>query len=403
MVKRTVSMILCAILLASAVGAQADDESLRRATEELLAAMKVHVTLLKSLEKQAAAGGGSPEMLEATRKFYATYLDWESLRPEMVAIYMAKFSEDELKELTAFYRTPAGRKLRETQPELSAAVLKIVRARTIEHMAEYRRMMAEAMGKKPQPTPQPTAEAEVQIEADESELNALFIVSFRETELPAGTRAGDIKAGVLGTVLRRLQALGIEGIDIESVSGNTIALRISAMSVFGRDDIAQLLGRSGDLSFRLVSADNKQLVTDLQRDPDGFRAPDGYEKCEIQVKRGEQLDAEVLFVQSRPEGLSSEDVAQAIAASSKFGHWPISLTFTPRGAHAFRKITAENVGRRLAIVIDGEICSAPVIRQAIRARKAQILGDLTAKEAKLLAAAIDSGRYPVPVQVDVRE
>ena len=121
----------------------------------------------------------------------------------------------------------------------------------------------------------------------------------------------------------------------------------------------------------------------------------------MEVQRGEEIAVEALLVQSRPEDLSGQDVAQAAVTSGEFG-WPISLTFGAKGTEAFRTITAENVGKRLAMVIDGEVHSAPVIKEAITGGKAQI-GRFSLKEAKLLAAILEAGEYPVPVRVEVVE
>ena len=54
----------------------------------------------------------------------------------------------------------------------------------------------------------------------------------------------------------------------------------------------------------------------------------------------------------------------------------------------FAEVTRENIGRRLAIIVDGRICSAPVIQGEISGGKAQITGNFSEKEAKELAAKI---------------
>ena len=84
-----------------------------------------------------------------------------------------------------------------------------------------------------------------------------------------------------------------------------------------------------------------------------------------QLKRGEQLVKEVPFVESRAEELGGQDVDQAVVTSDEFGRWAISLTFTRKGAEAFRRTAAENVGGRLAIVVEGEVYGTPVIREGV--------------------------------------
>ncbi|NPA40281.1 MAG: protein translocase subunit SecD [Thermodesulfobacteria bacterium] len=75
------------------------------------------------------------------------------------------------------------------------------------------------------------------------------------------------------------------------------------------------------------------------------------------------------------------------------------LEFDSRGAKIFEHITAENVGRRLAIVLDNVVKSAPVIREKISGGEAQITGDFTMQEASDLALVLRAGALPAPVKI----
>ncbi|OAQ20726.1 protein translocase subunit SecDF [Thermosulfurimonas dismutans] len=77
----------------------------------------------------------------------------------------------------------------------------------------------------------------------------------------------------------------------------------------------------------------------------------------------------------------------------------VSLTLTSRGARIFERITGENVGRRLAIVLDNVVRSAPVIRERIPGGQAQISGGFTYEEASDLAIVLRAGALPAPVEV----
>jgi len=77
----------------------------------------------------------------------------------------------------------------------------------------------------------------------------------------------------------------------------------------------------------------------------------------------------------------------------------VSLSFDPRGTKIFDRITAENVKRRLAIVLDGTIYSAPVIQERISGGEAQITGDFTPEQASDLAIVLRAGSLPAPVKV----
>lgn len=77
----------------------------------------------------------------------------------------------------------------------------------------------------------------------------------------------------------------------------------------------------------------------------------------------------------------------------------VSLDFTSRGGKLFATITEKNVGRQMAIVLDGVVKSAPVIRERILGGSAQISGSFTHEEASDLAIVLRVGALPAPVDV----
>lgn len=81
------------------------------------------------------------------------------------------------------------------------------------------------------------------------------------------------------------------------------------------------------------------------------------------------------------------------------GEPEVSIEFNSEGAALFEKITGQNVGRPLAIFLDGVPISTPVIREAISGGRAQISGNFTPKEAKLLVRDLNYGALPVPIEL----
>ncbi|MBU4223684.1 protein translocase subunit SecD [Patescibacteria group bacterium] len=77
----------------------------------------------------------------------------------------------------------------------------------------------------------------------------------------------------------------------------------------------------------------------------------------------------------------------------------ISIQFNDEGAEIFAKLTKENVGKQLAIFLDGAPISAPVVREEIPNGRAQITGQFTPTEAKLLVQRLNSGALPVPIEL----
>lgn len=85
--------------------------------------------------------------------------------------------------------------------------------------------------------------------------------------------------------------------------------------------------------------------------------------------------------------------------SRQFNEPYVFITFDRTGSRLFRKITSENVKKRLAIILDNTVYSAPVIQEAIPNGKAQISGMFTMKEASDLALILRSGALPAPVKI----
>ena len=77
----------------------------------------------------------------------------------------------------------------------------------------------------------------------------------------------------------------------------------------------------------------------------------------------------------------------------------VGLEFNSEGARIFDRVTAENVGKRLAIVLDNTVYSAPQIRERISGGKASITGGFSVDEAKDLAIVLRAGALPAPVKV----
>ena len=77
----------------------------------------------------------------------------------------------------------------------------------------------------------------------------------------------------------------------------------------------------------------------------------------------------------------------------------IGLEFTSEGADLFAKITRENIGKPLAIILDGAVLSQPVIQSEITGGRAQITGQFTPDEAKALVRNLNYGALPVPISL----
>ncbi|MDZ7374783.1 MAG: protein translocase subunit SecD [candidate division KSB1 bacterium] len=98
--------------------------------------------------------------------------------------------------------------------------------------------------------------------------------------------------------------------------------------------------------------------------------------------------------------ITAANVRVGAGESSLRGNEPrVTLTLDTQGARIFARVTGANVGKKLAIVLDGRVASAPVIRERIPSGNAQIDGLDTMEEAKDLALVLRTGALPAPVEV----
>lgn len=118
--------------------------------------------------------------------------------------------------------------------------------------------------------------------------------------------------------------------------------------------------------------------------------------------------AQLVFVESGTDenpGLVPTDLTGADLKSAETvfdrttGKPAISLSFTDEGAKKFADITGRNVGKPLAIYLDGQQLSAPIVQEKITQGNAQISGDFTLEQARNLTVQLNAGALPVPVKL----
>ncbi len=112
-------------------------------------------TLLLLLDMKAAIKQGMEQMLaiqmqqnpqfglyqDVQRKFFEKYMSWENLKDEFIAVFMEEFSENEIRELIEFYRSPTGQKTIKKMPVLMSKGARIQAQRLRENMAELEQLL----------------------------------------------------------------------------------------------------------------------------------------------------------------------------------------------------------------------------------------------------------------------
>jgi uncharacterized protein len=149
-------MMLCYCLITVALVlhpfvAVGDEQSHRKAAENLLIVMEVDKSLPKIAEQvvetQLQQNPQLAPQRDILQRFLNKYLNWESVKEDTVTAYTQEFTEQELKKLTEFYKTPVGKKASEKMPKLAFISGQIGLRQAQAHQTELRQMIEEQKNK----------------------------------------------------------------------------------------------------------------------------------------------------------------------------------------------------------------------------------------------------------------
>lgn len=179
------------------------------------------------------------------------------------------------------------------------------------------------------------------------------------SQIPAPER-GEAMAGLKDVIERRVNIFGITEpvIQVER-RGEENRLIVELAGVFDVNEAKKIIGETPYLEFKTVDGEN--------------------------------------FI---PTALTGRYLKKATVGFNQTGINPtVLLDFNEEGANLFREITRANVGKPVAIFLDGLPISLPVVQEEIEGGQAQITGRFSAKEARDLVRRLNSGALPVPIQL----
>jgi hypothetical protein len=149
--------VLAALLAACARPAAAQETLRHEMALQLLEAMRmpeqIQASLAAVVANQARQNPDLPGLPEVLREFLARYVTWDAMKNEYAEIYAAAFTEEELREMTAFYRSPTGQKLARFTPQLSRLGAELGERTMRAHSAELDQMIARRVGAGTAPPP----------------------------------------------------------------------------------------------------------------------------------------------------------------------------------------------------------------------------------------------------------
>jgi len=207
------------------------------------------------------------------------------------------------------------------------------------------------------------------------------------SKLSAQAKA-DAADRALEVIRNRIDAFGVREPSIQKQGEDEIVVQLPGIT--DRNRAMDLIGKTALLEFKLVSSDTDKLKAALEG-----TIPEGYELLRTQD------DNEPILVEKQAV-LTGDALTNAAVRfdQSQFNEPIVSLQFNSEGAKKFAEITANNIGKRLAIILDGKVQSAPRIREAIPNGEAVITGHFTVEQAQDLALVLRVGALPAPMYVE---
>ncbi len=199
-------------------------------------------------------------------------------------------------------------------------------------------------------------------------------------------------------IRKRVDYFGASEPIISPVGNDRILVQIPGLDTAKIQEARDQLSRVAKLEFRLVYPDNGERLRAIdagqQVIPPEFRI----EVYKHQAEGNEKPSEERLLVKKKAD-LGGDRVSASNAYYGNEG-WTVQLKFDSEGAKKFGQITEQYKGHRFAIVLDGVIQSAPVIRDAIYGGDAVITGKFSEQEARELASVLEN---PLQTPVSIEE
>ena len=195
----------------------------------------------------------------------------------------------------------------------------------------------------------------------------------------------------LETIRNRIDQFGVMEPDIRPEAGDRILIQLPGIK--NPQEAINLIGKTAVLEFKLVAQNVTEQEIHDNKLPPGVKI--------YPMRPSDRNTRETKIALEDKTVLTGQYITDARVeiGGRSFGEAHISLNFDPQGAKIFDRLTSENVGRKLAIVLDGVVYSDPVIKERIPNGTAVIEGSYTDEEAKVLAIALRTGRLPAPVKI----
>jgi len=219
-----------------------------------------------------------------------------------------------------------------------------------------------------------------------------FTLAMRERQITQ-LRDDAVRQG-LETIRNRIDQFGVAEATIARQGVDRILIQLPGVQ--DPDRAKALIGKTALLEFKLLDEQ-----TPVEQALAG-RLPETSEVLyERRVDKETKVERKIPNVVQKRTLLTGSELtrAEVQADPNSTGNWQVSIEFTATGTRIFGEITEQNVARRLAIILDGTLYSAPRINERIPGGRAVITGQFTVEEARDLAIVLRAGALPAPVTI----
>jgi len=212
-----------------------------------------------------------------------------------------------------------------------------------------------------------------------------FLVEMDMSKLTDTNDAAGALSQAVEVIRKRVDRFGVAEPIIQPAGDDRILIQLPGLSEDDRNRAITNIQKTAFLEFRLVHEKSAEYVQQKY-------LPPGYEllkRVERTAKGEQRLDQVVVKTKGEP-GLTGSIIKQAVATRGNFGELEILFELNAEGADRFAKVTTDNRGRQLAIVLDGELYSAPVINDPIMTGSGRITGNFDVAGARELAGVMEN-------------
>ena len=197
----------------------------------------------------------------------------------------------------------------------------------------------------------------------------------------------------LETIRNRIDEFGVSEPDIRRQGEERILIQLPGIKDTQR--AKELIGRTALLECKLLD-ETHDINSALQ----GSVPPGSELLFQLDENKETGQVKKIPYLVKRRSMLTGAYLTNArVEIDSQYNEPYVSIDFDRKGARIFARITEENVKKRLAIVLDKTVYSAPVIQEKITGGKARITGSFTMEEARDLAIVLRAGALPAPVEI----